>query len=845
MNPFANINSLWAHVLVDELARCGLREAVITPGSRSTPLVLAFAEHPDIRDFSLVDERSAAFFALGLAHANGRPAALVCTSGTAAANYFPAVCEADRSDTPILVLTADRPEVLRDAGASQAMDQLKLFGDRVRWFHEVAQPEADDEKLRYLRNTAGKAMVSAEGIQPGPVHLNLPFRKPLEPTQVEDGHRDGMRSLDRMAKGVRGLPDGQPFNALSSSRVVADTESVRAAARMIARSRRPLIVAGYTHSNAYREPLAELSQKALIPAWVEAGSQLRFWRDRPQAWVSADALLSSSYADEVRPDLLITTGRWPIGWPLRNYLEALDVPRVHLATHEQPSHWMDPHHQGATVLFGDLAENLSALGDEVYRRKENRFYSWHVESAAELNRSAETADVFDGAVVSMVVEKAEPGSNLVVSSSMPLRELEAFGARRDELTVISNRGLNGIDGVLSTALGVAATGPTTLIIGDVAFAHDIGALAAFLRNPAEFDLKIVVVNNGGGAIFEFLPVTEFAPEVYDRHFRTRVDVDLESVAAAYHLHFERPEDLASLETALEREGPYLIEVQTDAALSRERHRAWLGRDLGLEPLPEPDEQPDPAAERVVLLHGFTGSPSDFDELGELIPEFEALSLLGHAGGRVPQDVEDYRFDAYFDDIERQLDELNIHRAHLVGYSMGGRLAIGFALSRPDRVASLATIGANAGITDEWDRSERRAKDEDLARGIIEDGLSEFVERWMQHPILAPTIARRGADWIRRSHNARLQGTARGYANALRGAGQGSQPVYWQALEALEAPALFIAGRQDPKYAAIARSLAKVVPDGRAEVIESAGHATHFDDPQSVAAALNAFWKEIS
>lgn len=847
MNSFANINTLWAHVLVDELVRCGLREVVITPGSRSTPLVLAFGAHPDVRDFSLVDERSAAFFALGLAHATGRPAVLVCTSGTAAANYFPAVCEADRSMTPLLILTADRPQVLRDTGSSQAMDQLKLFGDRVRWFHEVAQPEPDDEKLRYLRSTAGKAMLSAGGSRPGPVHLNLPFRKPLEPTEVEDDHRDGLRDLDRAGRGVQGLPDGRPFNDVSSIRTVADSDSIQRVARMIEGSGRPLFIAGFTMDRAYREPLSKLSQKALIPAWIEAGSQLRFWPDRPEAWVVPDALLSSeARAASIKPDLIITTGLWPINWPLRRYLEGLDVPRVHLSPYAYPSNWIDPHHHGSTVLVGDVAANLSALTDEVDTRHERSFWRWHFDSSEELDREAQHEEIFDGAVVAKVIHSVAAGSNLVVSSSMPLRELEAFGVSRKHLNVIANRGLNGIDGVLSTALGVASTGPTNLIIGDVALAHDAGALAALLRNPGAFELTIVVVNNSGGAIFDFLPVNEFAPEVFEKHFRTEVDIDLELLAAAYRVHFERPGDLSELEAVLENvEGVTLIEMRTDAALSKRRHREWLERSIQLEGLPDPGDKPKASIEGIALLHGFTGSPGDFDELRESLSESEALTLLGHPGGRVPPDVDDYHFEDYFEDIERQLDALGIHRAHLVGYSMGGRIAIGFALSRSDRVASLTTIGANAGITDDWERSERRAKDEDLARGIVEDGLSEFVNRWMQHPILATTISRRGPEWAKRSRNARLQGTARGYANALRGAGQGAQPVYWQALQSLEVPALFIAGSQDPKYAAIARSLADVVPDGRAKIIESAGHATHYDAPEAVADALNAFWKEIS
>jgi len=429
---------------------------------------------------------------------------------------------------------------------------------------------------------------------------------------------------------------------------------------------------------------------------------------------------------------------------------------------------------------------------------------------------------------------------------MPLRELEVFGDTRKNLRIIANRGLNGIDGVLSTALGVASTGPTTLIIGDVAFAHDVSALAAIRRNPGAFDLDIVVVNNGGGAIFDYLPLAGLAFDAFEKHFRTEVDMDIESVAAAFGIAYACPEDAQDLAASLShRDGIRIIEVRTDAEFSRKKHREWLERELDLVSLRDPVPMRVSAAEKIVLLHGFTGSPHDFDELADLLPETEALNLLGHAGGLTPEDSEAYDFEAYFDDLERQLDLAGIERAHLVGYSMGGRLAVGFSIERPERVASLVTIGANAGIVDGWERKERRAKDEDLASRILEDGLARFVDHWMQHPILSATIERRGADWARISRERRLEGTAHGYANALRGAGQGAQPNYWQRLDEINVPSFFIAGKQDPKYSAIAESLAAEVGDGRFVLIDDAGHAAHHDDAAAVAAALNTFWKEIA
>jgi len=242
----ANVNTLWGRVLVDELARAGLRHVAIAPGSRSTPLVTAFAGHPDVRDHSLIDERAAAFFALGLARATGEPAAVLTTSGTAAANLLPAVLEADRSGVPLLLLTADRPPELRDAGESQSADQVKLFGERVRWFHLVAEPAAGDELLRYLRSTACEAWARASGAggPPGPVHLDLPFRKPLAPLPAAAGEGALPAGFDPAGPGAAGRPGGAPWRRVALGRRAPDPAAVEELALALAGAERPLVLAG-------------------------------------------------------------------------------------------------------------------------------------------------------------------------------------------------------------------------------------------------------------------------------------------------------------------------------------------------------------------------------------------------------------------------------------------------------------------------------------------------------------------------------------------------------------------------------------------------------------------------
>lgn len=861
MNPFANANTLWGHVVADELARCGLREAIITPGSRSTPLVLALAAHPDIRDISLIDERSAAFFAIGSARATGRPAALVCTSGTAVANYLPAICEADASQVPLIVLSADRPASLQDAGDSQAMNQIEIFGGRVRWFHNVELPQTHPDALRYLRAAVDRAVSAAQGDTPGPVHLNFPFRKPLEPVEVGSDHRDSVDARSATDR-VNGNDIARPQTHVLGSVRVAKPAALDEVASALNDSQRPVILVGHLPTEKWRNALINLSNKAKISAWVEAGSNARFFAERPDAWIAPDALLSvPARAAHCTPDLLLMLGRWPINWPVKRWLESFEGPQIRLATTSEARSWIDPVHAGSTLVVGDLTANLEALARRVQSVESRKLYTWHEELNQKLRQGSLPSGVYDGRVAAAVVEHVPEGSALVVSSSMPLREVEAFGDVRRDVRIVANRGLNGIDGVVSTALGVASTGcPTTVLIGDVAFAHDAGALAGLLRPWAkdDLDLTVVVVNNGGGAIFDHLPLAKLDadasdPEAFDRHFRTTVDINIESLARAYGLDYEGISDEASLDSAIaKRGGPRILEVKTSPERSRAARKLWLERPLEVsmdvwreaESTGASRERSLTAEAPVVALHGFTGNPADFELLERhLDRSLTTPNLRGHAGSPAPHEAAAYTMQAYVDDVLHQLDHRGIERFHLLGYSMGGRISIALALNAPERVVSLATIGATAGIEDPEERDARQQRDEALARSIVQDGLHAFVDQWMQHPVVKSTSEKRGLGWTQNSRDQRLQGAARGYANALLGAGQGSQPSYWKRLDELAMPALFVAGREDTKFSEIARRMAEQCPsDVAVELVEDAGHAAHLEAPGQVAAILKSFWE---
>ena len=532
-----NINTLWARVLVDEFTRCGLREVCISPGSRSAPLVFQFAAHPQIVDHSIIDERSAGFFALGLARASSRPVAIVCTSGTAAANYYPAICEAAQDNIALLVLTGDRPAEDHDCGAQQVMDQADLYANHVRWFHQVAQPEATCHKLAYLRSLACRAMHRTQFPQPGPVHLDLPFRKPLEPVVAEpDSSAHVSRAaLEACASSIGGRANNAPWIRIHAGHGMPSDVATGQLIDALDSAERPLIVAGTdTLGPQYRGALRALSERAGIPILAEPGSGLRHWQARGPNVIGAGDLISGSrfHTRFGLPDLILRTGSAPLSWTvqalLKNAADALQV-----AVGPQPG-IVDPDHNAAMqlsvephALFSVLADGAAQPG---VRRRAWLELHQHAEVLArhELAACLGTTEIFSAPGMWHALGELLPdGCGLYFSSSMLVRHLDTFMcAHARDLDVFFNRGLNGIDGVVSTGAGIAAgrrhsdggaPAPTVLVIGDVALRHD--ATALLLAREMALDLTVVVVDNNGGEIFEYLPSAGYG-EVHERHFAT-------------------------------------------------------------------------------------------------------------------------------------------------------------------------------------------------------------------------------------------------------------------------------------------------------------------------------------
>ena len=527
----------------DELARCGVRHACTSPGSRSTPLVLALVREPRIEATSHMDERSGAFFALGQAKASQRPVALACTSGTAVANYLPAVVEAYEARVPLLVLTADRPPELRDVGAGQTIDQVKLFGRNAKWFLEVDEAPATPERLRWMRQLAARAWNTAVEGRPGPVHLNFILREPLAPGEE--------------------LPPADEDAPPATYRRLAPPVPPLDHALELKERPRAVIVAG---GGAGGPEVAAFASRCRLPLLADPLSGAR----RGEAVAHYDALLrDDSFAEAHRPDLVIRVGALPTSKPLRQWLRGLDARQVALAPHVEPDNVVDE------ILPGDsaaLEEVPAGRTDEEWVR------SWHAADGAarEAIDAALGDEVSEPLAVSRLWSRLPSDATLFVASSMPIRDVETFASSLPRPPrVFSNRGANGIDGTVSAALGAASvcSGPTVLLIGDVALLHDLGGLITARR--LGLDLLVVLLNNDGGGIFHFLPVAG-ERDAFEEHVATPHGVDFAHAAALGGFEHERPQDMqafdAAIARALEAPGRRIVELRTDREANVSVHR---------------------------------------------------------------------------------------------------------------------------------------------------------------------------------------------------------------------------------------------------------------------------------
>ena len=542
--------------LVDEWVRLGVAHAVVSPGSRSTPMAIALASNSKIALHVFHDERSASFAALGIGLQSGTPAVLLCTSGTAAAQFFAAVIEANYAHVPLLVCTADRPPELQGVGAPQTINQTNLYGTFVRKFIDVGL--ADDAKSSKWRTIARDAFSATVGVNRGPCHVNLPFREPLV--------------------GVAGsLPVADSHSPVRMSADVA-TASERKKLSLALRAERGIIIAG----NGIDQPrfILELAAKLKWPVVADPRSNCRVAPESSHgAMVSscADVVLRHQpSAESLKPTVVLRIGDPPVSKVVNQWLAQCGAEQI--AVTQQPS-LVDPDKVVTTHIVGSFNELFMEMSRGADSRSETEWIgAWkRCEKNArtaldeELSRQTQLTEPLCAVTVS---EAIAAGTNLVVSSSMPVRDLEWFAPPRDGVRVLSNRGVNGIDGVVSTAVGVALSSksPTALLIGDIAMLHDSNGLLNLIRRDAQ--LKIIVIDNEGGGIFSFLPQAQaMEGDQFEQLFGTPHSVDFAALAKTHGIAFTWVSTAQELRRELGNPATSMIGVRTDRSKNVDDHNA--------------------------------------------------------------------------------------------------------------------------------------------------------------------------------------------------------------------------------------------------------------------------------
>ena len=566
-----NRTYLWARLLIEELIRSGVMTFFVAPGSRSTPLTVAAARHPDAEVVLHVDERGTAFAALGYGRGHDAPAGWITTSGTAVANGQPAVVEAATDGVPMLLLTADRPPELRDTGANQTVDQVKLFGDHVRHFVDVPPP-SDDVDPAYVLTTVDQAVHRAQRVPPGPVHLNCGFRKPLEPVPQDD-------ALDVPPPIAAWAEAEAPYTTYPAPSGVPDAAAMDPLVDAVADVERGLVVAGRLDRPEATDAAVRLANQLGWPLVPDLTSRLRLGADPDDAVriPYADlALTSTALQDEWMPEAVLQLGGRFVSKRLRLFLRDA-APSVWAVVRPDPSR-IDPDHR----ITHHVEAHVAPFADAVERRVEPSANAsdWsrtlvEADAAARacVDRHVDAGRLTEPAVATHLTRQIPSTHALVAASSMPVRDLNRHASTAGApVPVFANRGASGIDGTVATTAGVARAldGPATLMIGDLALWHDLNSLALLQDQP----IVVVVINNDGGGIFHFLPIEEHE-EVFDPYFTTPQGRTFEGAADTFDLAYHRPETLTAFrdayDAACDRAGPSLIEVRTDREENRDLH----------------------------------------------------------------------------------------------------------------------------------------------------------------------------------------------------------------------------------------------------------------------------------
>ncbi|OIK10843.1 2-succinyl-5-enolpyruvyl-6-hydroxy-3-cyclohexene-1-carboxylic-acid synthase [Bacillus sp. MUM 13] len=557
----------YAAAFVDELAQNHVKHAVVSPGSRSTPLAMLLVEHPDITVHINVDERSAGFFALGLAKALNEPVAMLCTSGTATANYYPAIIEAYYSRVPLIVLTADRPHELRSVGAPQAIDQINLYGKHVKWFVEMALPENTDQMVKYARNVSARAIAEAANEPSGPVHLNFPLREPLVP------------DLSMAKEQWEGEEEREAAVMIDSGALALSPGQVDRIAQVFNESESGIIICGELKHETTKDAILSLAGKLGFPVFADPLSQLRSGDHSKELIVDTyDTFLRfGEISENCKPDLILRFGAMPVSKPLLQFIKKQTSAR-HMVV-DGGAGWREPAGMATDMIYCD---EVSFCHDMLRRidEKEDRNF---LESMVSLNEKVRNAllaigddhELNEGKLFLLLSDLLPEHSTLFVGNSMPIRDLDTFFFNNSKgIRTLANRGANGIDGVVSTAIGVSTVSQNTVLaIGDLSFFHDMnGLLAAKLQKQ---NITVLLINNDGGGIFSFLPQSS-EKENFEVLFGTPHGLDFSHAAQLYGANYAKAESWDHFSTSLTESfnipGLKIIEVPTLRETNVLKHR---------------------------------------------------------------------------------------------------------------------------------------------------------------------------------------------------------------------------------------------------------------------------------
>jgi 2-succinyl-5-enolpyruvyl-6-hydroxy-3-cyclohexene-1-carboxylate synthase len=570
-----DINTLWGALLIEELIRNGSHYFCLSPGSRSTPLTLAIARHHQAKTIVCHDERGAAFHALGYARATGKPAVLVCTSGSAAAHYYPAVVEAAMDRLPMLILSADRPPELQNTGANQTIHQSALFGTYAKWHLDLPCPDPAIAPTTLL-SAIDQALYQARATPSGPVHVNCPFREPLTPSEEITDDADYLKTL------VAWQASQEPFTRYLPSTQQPAYSFIQQVKTLLQTTRNGLIAIGQLHNEAERRSVKRLLAALPWPAFTDVTSGLRLSQSaRSVVHYYDQLLLCDAFCATHRPETLLQVGSPFVSKRFLHYIQQTPQPRHHIIVKNHP-YRHDPSYTVTHHVETDIVAFCEALLDEhVAISSAPQWTHAFLARSALVDRIVSTTvnasqSLSEIAVAQLVSERLPAEQALWLGNSMPVRDMDMYGSPfGSSEQVAANRGASGIDGTVAAASGFAVglNKPVTLVLGDLALLHDLNSLGLVMRCPVP--LVIIVINNNGGGIFSMLPIADF-PDVFETYFATPTHLSFEAAAQLFGLTYAHPktpgEFLMAYDKGLAASTTTLIEVVTDRQENARLHR---------------------------------------------------------------------------------------------------------------------------------------------------------------------------------------------------------------------------------------------------------------------------------